>query len=123
MTSSEQPLGRNPPRATDLCATDLCSLPAEPRPPTGQCRVGGCVLALLLAAGLLGLNHAFNVYPLWADGDADGSRYASDRVKRLGQISLVIAGGLLLIFCILYAIAAVVWFAQTGDSDFHRRMR
>ena len=37
--------------------------------------------------------HAFNVYPLWAAGNYAGAQYASDRVRRLGQLSLWIAGG------------------------------
>ena len=48
--------------------------------------------------------HAFNVYPLWAAGNYAGAQYASDRVRRLGQLSLWIAGGLLLLFVIFYAI-------------------
>ena len=129
MTSSEQPPQSQPTAAQPGPAQPnpghptAAAFPRNPdRPPVNA---GWAVVSLLFFWPLAfsAFNHAFNVYPLWADGDADGSRYASDRVKRLGQISLVIAGGLLLIFVILYAIAAIVWFAQTGDSDFHRRMR
>ncbi len=126
MTSSEQPprSQTNPsqtnPSQPGLGQPSSAAFPRNPdRPPVNA---GWAVVSLLFFWPLAfsAFNHAFNVYPLWADGDAEGSRYASDRVKRLGQVSLVIAGGLLLIFVILYAIAAIVWFAQTGDSDFHR---
>jgi hypothetical protein len=67
-------------------------------------------------------NHAFDVYPLWAAGDVAGAQHASDRVRRLGQLSLWIFGGLLLLFVVLYVIVIVVFIAQ-GDMDFgpHRR--
>lgn len=108
MTSSEQPT--------------QTAIPQNPeRPPVNA---GWAVASLLFFWPLAfsAFTHAFNVYPLWADGDVAGSRYASDRVKRLGQISLIIAGALLLIVCILYAIAAIVWFAQGDDSVmYHRR--
>ncbi|MCW2689386.1 MAG: hypothetical protein JWR37_4276, partial [Mycobacterium sp.] len=61
-------------------------------------------------------NHAFNVYPLWAAGDVAAARQASDRVRRLGQLSLWLAGGLLLLLAILYTIVAVVLIAH-GDSE------
>ena len=63
--------------------------------------------------------HAFNVYPLWASGNVAGAQYASDRARRLGQLSLWIFGGLLLLFAILYVIFLVVLIAQ-GDHDFGR---
>nr|WP_277351834.1 CD225/dispanin family protein [Antrihabitans stalactiti] len=60
--------------------------------------------------------HAFNVYPLWASGDIQGARDASDRVRRLGQLSLWIAGALLLLLIVVYTIAAVIVIAQ-GDFE------
>ncbi|MCW0193030.1 CD225/dispanin family protein [Rhodococcus erythropolis] len=99
------------------------SVPQHPiRPPVNA---GWAVVSLLFfwPLSFSAFTHAFNVYPLWADGDVAGSRYASDRVKRLGQISLWIAGGLLLLVCILYAIAAIVWFANGGHDYGPRRMR
>ena len=63
--------------------------------------------------------HAFNVYPLWASGNVAGAQYASERVRRLGQLSLWIFGGLLLLFAILYVILLMVLIAQ-GDTDFGR---
>jgi interferon-induced transmembrane protein len=58
--------------------------------------------------------HAFNVYPLWAAGDSAEALHASDRVRRLGQLSLWIFGGLLLLGVILYTIIVVVLLVQ-GD--------
>lgn len=63
-------------------------------------------------------SHAFNVYPLWASGNVAGAQYASDRVRRLGQLSLWICGGLVLLFFVLYAILLVVLIAQ-GDGGFY----
>ncbi|BAH55663.1 MULTISPECIES: CD225/dispanin family protein, partial [Rhodococcus] len=62
-------------------------------------------------------NHAFDVYPRWASGDVEGAVDASRRVRRLGQLSLWIAGGLLLLAVILYTILAIVLIAQGGDGD------
>jgi hypothetical protein len=62
----------------------------------------------------------FNVYPLWAAGNFAGAQYASDRVRRLGQLSLWIAGGLLLLFVIFYAIFVMVLISQGGDWGHHR---
>ncbi|WP_454557265.1 CD225/dispanin family protein, partial [Salmonella enterica] len=36
-------------------------------------------------------NHLHDIYPKWAMGDHQGAQYASERVKKLGQISLLIA--------------------------------
>ena len=63
-------------------------------------------------------NHAFDVYPLWAAGDVGGAQHASDRVRRLGQLSLWVFGGLLLLFVVLYAIFLVVLISQ-GDGMFY----
>ena len=70
-------------------------------------------------------NHAFNVFPLWATGDYRGAQYASDRVRRLGQLSLWIAGSLFLLFLVLYVIFVIVLVAQHGGAPYHRgpRMR
>ena len=59
-------------------------------------------------------SHSFNVYPLWASGNFAGAQYASDRARRLGQLSLWIAGGLLLLFAILYAVFVLVLISQGG---------
>lgn len=119
MTTSEQP---SQPSVPPSSVPPTSSVPQNPeRPPVNA---GWAVVSLLFFWPLAfsAFTHAFNVYPLWADGDVAGSRYASDRVKRLGQISLVVAGALLLIVAILYAIAAIVWFAQTDNYDVHHRM-
>ncbi|BAH55692.1 hypothetical protein W59_03901 [Rhodococcus opacus RKJ300 = JCM 13270] len=69
-------------------------------------------------------HHAFEVYPRWAEGDLDGAEYASRRVRKLGQLSLWIFGGLLLLAIVLYAIAAIVLIANGGDGgEWHDHMR
>jgi hypothetical protein len=94
-----------------------------PGPPAHN--VGWAVAALLFfwPLSFSAFNHAFNVYPLWAAGNFSGAQYASDRVRRLGQLSLWIAGGLLLLFVVLYAIFIMVIISQGGDwGEHHRRM-
>ena len=60
--------------------------------------------------------HAFNVYPLWADGDGAAARHASNRVRRLGQLSVWIAAVLVLITVVLCTITVVVLIAH-GDYE------
>ena len=82
--------------------------------------VGWAVAAVLFfwPLSFSAFTHAFNVYPLWASGNVAGAQYASDRVRRLGQLSLWIFGGLLLLFAVLYAIFLVVLISQ-GDGMFY----
>ncbi len=95
--------------------------PLSPVPPPHN--VGWAVAAVLFfwPLSFSAFTHAFNVYPLWAAGNYAGAQYASDRVRRLGQLSLWIAGGLLLLFAILYAIFVIVLISQGGDWGHHRR--
>jgi Interferon-induced transmembrane protein len=91
------------------------------QPPVGPPphNVGWAVAAVLFFWPLAfsAFTHAFNVYPLWAAGNYAGAQYASDRFRRLGQLSLWIAGGLLLIFVILYTIFVIVMISQAGGWD------
>ena len=93
--------------------TPPAALPPGPPPHN----VGWAVAAVLFfwPLSFSAFTHAFNVYPLWATGNFAGAQYASDRVRRLGQLSLWIAGGLLLVFLILYAIFVMVLISQGGD--------
>jgi len=54
------------------------------------------------------------VYPLWASGDTTAAQHASDRVRRLGQLSLWIAAVLAIITVVLCTITGVVLIAH-GD--------
>lgn len=63
MTSSEQPLSHNLPLHNPALGSPPLQPSPEPRPPTGQCRVGSGVLALLLAAGLLGFQPCLQRVP------------------------------------------------------------
>jgi hypothetical protein len=83
--------------------------------------VGWAVAAILFFWPLAfsAFTHAFNVYPLWATGNYAGAQYASDRVRRLGQLSLWIAGGLLLLFVVLYAIFVMVLISHGGGDWGH----
>ncbi|WP_102145459.1 CD225/dispanin family protein [Mycobacterium hubeiense] len=98
---------------------------SAPTPPPPSANAGWAVAALLFfwPLSFSAFSHAFNVYPLWASGNFAGAQYASDRVRRLGQLSLWIFGGLLLLFAILYAIFLVVLIAQGGDWGHHGRYR
>ncbi|HEX2283854.1 MAG TPA: CD225/dispanin family protein [Mycobacterium sp.] len=94
---------------------------AVPRPVPPPHHAGWAVASVLFFWPLAfsAFTHAFNVYPLWAAGDYAAAQHASDRVRRLGQLSLWLFGGLLLILMILYAIALIVFFAQ-ADMEFGR---
>ena len=97
--------------------------PAAHRPGPPPHNVGWAVAAVLFFWPLAfsAFSHALNVYPLWAAGNYAGAQYASDRVRRLGQLSLWIAGGLLLLFAIFYAIFLMVLLSHGGDWGHHRR--
>lgn len=89
---------------------------AEPRPASNA---GWAVVSLVFfwPLAFAAFNHAFEVYPLWATGDVEGARSASRRVRWLGQLSLWIAGGLLLLAVILYTILVIVLITHGGDGD------
>jgi hypothetical protein len=90
--------------------------PPAPQPPSAN--AGWAVASLLFfwPLSFAAFSHAFNVYPLWTSGNVAGAQYASDRVRRLGQLSLWIAGGLLLLFTILYVIFLIVLISQGGGD-------
>jgi len=98
--------------------------PPGPQVPPGPPphNVGWAVAAVLFfwPLSFSAFNHAFNVYPLWVAGNFAGAQYASDRVRRLGQLSLWIAGGLLLLFVVFYAIFVLVLISHGGDWHHHR---
>jgi hypothetical protein len=109
---------------TESEPTTAPQAPAAP-PPLGPPphHVGWAVAAVLFfwPLSFSAFTHAFNVYPLWAAGNYAGAQYASDRARRLGQLSLWIAGGLLLLFIIFYAIFLIVLISHGGDWGHHRR--
>jgi hypothetical protein len=86
-------------------------LPQESPPPA---HAGWAVVAVLFFWPLAfsAFTHAFNVYPLWARGDVEGAKAASDRVRKLGQISLWLFGILLLLFAIGYTAVMVAWISH-----------
>nr|WP_308494486.1 CD225/dispanin family protein [Mycolicibacterium agri] len=97
--------------------------PPPPGPPPHN--VGWAVASVLFfwPLSFSAFTHAFNVYPLWAAGNYAGAQYASDRVRRLGQLSLWIAGGLLLLLVIFYAIFLLVIISNGADWGGGHRMR
>jgi Interferon-induced transmembrane protein len=108
------------PEQTTPHQTPPAPVPLAPPPPHN---VGWAVAAVLFfwPLSFSAFSHALNVYPLWASGNYTGAQYASDRVRRLGQLSLWIAGGLLLLFAVLYAIFILVLISQGDDWGHHRR--
>ena len=110
MTESEPTTPAQTPRAP---------VPVGPPPH----HVGWAVAAVLFfwPLSFSAFTHAFNVYPLWAAGNYDGAQYASDRARRLGQLSLWLAGGLLLLFLIFYAIFLMVLISHGDDWGHHHR--
>ncbi|TQF73613.1 CD225/dispanin family protein [Rhodococcus spelaei] len=114
------------------------SAPSAPTPPPGPTgppayparppsNAGWAVASLLFFWPLAfsAFTHAFEVYPLWAGGDPRAAQDASDRVRRLGQLSLWLFGALLVLFAIVYTIVALVVITHGGDDEMfrHHRMR
>jgi hypothetical protein len=112
-SSATDPIPSDPTPPSTAARTSGESLRPQPRP---AANAGWAVASVLFFWPLAfsAFTHAFNVYPLWASGDVDGAQDASDRVRRLGQLSLWIFGGLLLLFVILYILVAVVVITHGG---------
>ncbi|WP_438822476.1 CD225/dispanin family protein [Prescottella equi] len=74
--------------------------PVERRPPA---HAGWAVVALLFfwPLSFAAFTHAFEVHPRWSDGDRDGARHASNRVRRLGQVSLWIGGSIAVVLLVV----------------------
>jgi hypothetical protein len=96
---------------TDTQTTDVT---VQESPPPAH--AGWAVAAVLFfwPLSFSAFNHAFNVYPLWARGDFAASKAASDRVRRLGVLSLWLAGGLFLLFAILYTVFVIAMIMHGG---------
>ncbi|HKV22511.1 MAG TPA: CD225/dispanin family protein [Mycobacterium sp.] len=109
------------PQPTTPTQTQTPGAPVQLGPPPHN--VGWAVAAVLFfwPLSFSAFTHAFNVYPLWVSGNVAGAQYASDRARRLGQLSLWIAGGLLLLFLVFYAIFLMVLISHGGDWGHHRR--
>jgi hypothetical protein len=103
---------------TDTSATQS---PLAPQPPP-PVHAGWAVAALLFfwPLSFAAFTHAFDVYPLWARGDVAGAQAASDRVRRLGQLSLWLFGGLLLLFAIGYSAFIIALIASGTDGPHWR---
>ncbi|AYF77759.1 CD225/dispanin family protein [Nocardia yunnanensis] len=105
MTTPAPGVGPDEPRTTEIP-------PAEPAPATEQPpapirpanNIGWAVASLLFfwPLSFSAFTHAFNVFPLWTEGDVDGARHASQRARYLGILSLCIGGALFVIFAVLY---------------------
>ena len=65
-----------------------------PIPPKSN--VGWAVAAIVFfwPVAFSAFTHSNNVYQLWCRGDFAGAQYASDRAKRLGQISIFVSLGI-----------------------------
>jgi Interferon-induced transmembrane protein len=109
----------SPPPPAPQPAPASTYLPQEPPPPV---HAGWAVASLLFFWPLAfsAFTHAFNVYPLWARGDVVAARAASDRVRRLGQVSLWLAGGLLLLLVIGYTAVVVALYIHGDFETPHR---
>lgn len=98
--------------------------PPQPAPPPPS--NAGWAVATLVAfwpLAFAAFTNAFEVYPRWARGDYAGAQYASDRVRKLGQLSLWILGGILVLIAIAYIVMAAVWISHGYDHNWHRHGR
>jgi interferon-induced transmembrane protein len=98
--------------------------PATTNSPQGApppSHAGWAVVAVLFFWPLAfsAFTHSFNVYPLWAQGDVEGAKAASDRVRKLGQVSLWLFGILLLLFAIGYTAVMVAWISHGYEWHHH----
>lgn len=116
MTETPTPESSSPQAAPPAASTHPSELP----PPV---HAGWAVTSLLFfwPLSFSAFTHAFNVYPLWARGDVEGAQIASDRVRRLGQLSLWLAGALLLLLAIGYTVfvIALITHGYGGHHHFH----
>ncbi|MFC9840387.1 CD225/dispanin family protein [Rhodococcus sp. NPDC127530] len=112
-SSATDPIPSDPTPPTTATRTSDAQARSQPRPVVNA---GWAVATLLFFWPLAfsAFTHAFNVYPLWASGDVEAAQDASDRVRRLGQLSLWIFGGLLIVFAILYTIVTVAVITHGG---------
>ncbi|PTR26518.1 interferon-induced transmembrane protein [Rhodococcus sp. OK519] len=86
----------------------------EQRPPVNA---GWAVAALLFfwPLSFAAFTHAFNVHPMWSEGDHDGARNASKRVRWLGQVSLWIGGSIAVVLVAVYVVVSAVWIDGHRD--------
>jgi Interferon-induced transmembrane protein len=114
VTETPTPESSSPQPATPASTQSLQESP----PPA---HAGWAVASLLFfwPLSFAAFNHAFNVYPLWARGDTAGAVAASDRVRRLGQISLWLAGALLLLLGIGYTLVLVALITHGYGGHHH----
>ena len=98
--------------------------PPPQQPPAPPPTNAGWAVAALVAfwpLAFAAFSNAFEVHPRWARGDYAGAQYASDRVRKLGQLSLWILGGILVLLAIAYIVMAAVWISHGGyDDNWHR---
>lgn len=116
-----------PASETNLTPAETRTMPTEPilpgasgaaapfRPPSN---IGWAVASLLAfwPLSFSAFTHALNVFPLWSEGNAEAARCASDRARRLGILAMCIAGGLFLLFAVLYAIFVIVLISRGYHS-------
>ncbi|QBJ97105.1 CD225/dispanin family protein [Rhodococcus sp. ABRD24] len=91
--------------------------PQQPPPPPSNAGWAVAALVAFWPLAFAAFSNAFDVYPRWARGDFAGAQYASDRVRKLGQLSLWILGGILVLVAIAYIVMAAVWISHGGDYD------
>lgn len=115
MTETPTPESSPPQAAPPQAAS---TPPSQEPPPV---HAGWAVVSLLFFWPLAfsAFTHAFNVYPLWARGDVAGAQVASDRVRRLGQVSLWLAGALLLLLAIGYTVFLVALITHGYGGHHH----
>jgi hypothetical protein len=75
--------------------------PVAAPPPSNAGWAVACILFFWPLA-FAAFNHLHRIYPSWAMGDYQGAQYASDRVKKLGTISLWIFLGFMIFFFVIY---------------------
>ncbi|MGW6695081.1 CD225/dispanin family protein [Rhodococcus sp. NPDC054953] len=89
-------------------------------PPLPDSNAGWAVAALLFfwPLSFAAFNHSSRVYPLWAMGDYASAKYASDRAKSLGKISLFLSVMVLTLTVVLYIGAIAFALSMSSASTY-----
>lgn len=91
---------------------DLARTAYNSAPPKSN--IGWAVAAIVFfwPVAFSAFTHSSNVYRLWSMGDMAGAQYASERAKRLGQISILV----FVVLSVLYVAFLFVWMTSLlGD--------
>ncbi|MFD4268129.1 CD225/dispanin family protein [Rhodococcus sp. NPDC058481] len=95
--------------ATGVTAPDYVATPTLPATNAGW---AAAALIFFWPLAFAAFNHSSRVYPLWASGDFAGAKYASDRAKSLGKISLLLWVVFFVLIVVFYGVVFALAFSM-----------